>query len=195
MCDGFAMERLDARNLEEMLAFDRTIVHGLDAGNPALASFLRDEHVPRLAVAGEEDHLYFVYRDGEPPQIVARCGIDLAPPEDDISGYGNAAARLYAAGKTASLVGDLVHPECRGQGLQTKMIGYRLEYLCLNGYDYAVAGIVDGNTASWDNYVALGFSPVGEKTIEWGSQPDRSDKVTLLAVRLRGRLSPGQGVP
>lgn len=180
-------ERVDESVLEAVRAFDER-VYGSDAANPFLVSFLHERNLVAEAVAGTVPYEFFVLTDSATDRILARCGINLAPPEEDICGYGPQACELFARGSIASLVGDLVDPDQRGKGIQQRMLRYRLERLEALGYDYAVAGILEGNAASFRSCERAGFAPIGEKRIVWGGETPESEPfgslVTLLALRL-----------
>ena len=183
-----AFARIDKSTLAAVRAFDER-VYGSDAANPFLVSFLHEKDLVAEAVAGAVPYEFFVFRDPDTGQVLARCGINLAPPEEDICGYGPQACELFARCRIASLVGDLVDPDQRGKGIQQRMLRYRLERLEALGYDYAVAGVLEGNGASLRNCERAGFRPVGEKTIAWGDGAGNCDAgyeslVTLLALRL-----------
>lgn len=163
--------------------FDAEIIMSADKGNPYLISFVDDGHFVDESYEDPSRYKFFMYKDDPSGEIIARCGVHFAPTKEDIYGYGKQARRLYDNVCIATLIGDLVHPSSRGRGIQREMIEYRLDYLFNAGFDGVAAGIIEGNDASFSNYLAFGFSVVGEKTITWST--GEKNKVSLLFLDLK----------
>lgn len=176
---------VDFDNKEHLLAFDKLVMGRLDVGNPFLASFCDDGLHIEEALAGIDSRQYFVAVDKLSGNVVARCGIKFNPPADDICAYGDVASDVFSAHSEymASLIGDLVSPECRGRSLQKLMIEHRLSLLAGLGYRYAVAGIAEGNVHSRDNYIAEMFDTIGYKDITW----ETAQGPVTKSVELLGR--------
>ena len=170
---------------ESMLAsFDDYVINKADSENPFIVSFLRDEHEVIESLAGNSSYKFFIVRDEKTNQIIARSGINLCPTSDDIYGYGEKAKKMYRTKNMAVLAGDLVDPKYRGQKIQSFMIAERLKWLKSNGYNYAVAGIIENNLPSLTNYESFGFSCLGQKSITWDLKPERTDIVKLYGLDL-----------
>jgi RimJ/RimL family protein N-acetyltransferase len=126
---------------------------------------------------------YAVVVDG---QLAARCQINFRPQPNDIDAYGPVAAELYATERVATLAGDLIAPAFRGLGLHRRTIHHRLTLLVNLGFTYAMCGVLVGNEVSRENYLRIGFTPIGGKEIDWGEAAvgDRIGSVVLFGLRL-----------
>lgn len=144
-------------NSQAFIALDHEVL-SLTRGDENLVSF----SLPELTLLAP-NHSYHLATSCE--IIVGRCGINLAPDEADIAGYGDFAHALYHQGPSASLVGDLVHPNFRGNRIQQAMIAKRMEMLPEMGYVRAWAGIICTNKASKRSYLRSGFERIGTKKI------------------------------
>jgi len=168
-----------------LMEFDDLVVNRLDKSNPFVVSIRNDAAFLNEAFTESARYRFFLVKEGSRSPIIARCAINTYLDSDDICAYGERASQMFCSQRMASLIGDLVHPDKRGLGIQRRMIDFRLELLANIGYDVAVAGILDGNQASWTNYIERGFEPVGTKQITWEAEPGRTDNVTLLYRPLR----------
>lgn len=184
--DDVRIRPVTLENKGSLLAFDYRVLNELDTENPFLVSFANDEVKIEQALLNPELSIYFVVEATLTGSIIARCGLNLNPSADDICAYGKAARKVFHAypDEMASMVGDLVDPTFRGRSLQSAMIHYRLAWLKDRGYRFAVAGVIDGNDISKDNYIAAGFELLGRKNITWDVEYPFTSSVILYGRTL-----------
>ena len=171
-----------------LMLFSDFVIGKEDLDNPFLVSFSTEKWKMEDAFNGKGTIRYFVVRekkrrgDGD---IVARCSVNILPESEDIFGYGDIAKELYLTKNLATMTGDLVAPKYRGKGIQRMMIEERIKWLKAKKFDYVVAGIIEGNSVSKNNYESLGFQYVGQKPITWKLKPEQTDIVDLFGLDLK----------